>query len=225
MSWDFPSKAGGEPMSGEKESLPAERGAQSPVGKAGEEGLRLASDELLLARWGQSGDPLAFALLFERHRTAAYRVAWRLLGNEADALDAVQEGFIKVLTQWHQFRGQSRFKTWLMRVVSRVALDIGRQRQRHNRCESWSRQADLQSSMHSPREERLDGEELRQQVQTALASLPALQRQALVLYVDGGLTYREIADVQGVSLGTVMSRLFHARRKLRALLARQVPDP
>jgi RNA polymerase sigma-70 factor (ECF subfamily) len=164
-------------------------------------------------------------LLFERHRTAAYRVAWRLLGNEADALDAVQEGFIKVLTQWHQFRGQSRFKTWLMRVVSRVALDIGRQRQRHHRCESWSRQADLQSSLHSPRDERLDGEELRQQVQVALAALPELQRQALVLYVEGGLTYREIADVQGVSLGTVMSRLFHARQKLRALLARQVPDP
>jgi RNA polymerase sigma-70 factor (ECF subfamily) len=212
-------------MAGERESLQVERREQSSVSAAGEDMLRLASDELLLARWGQSGDPLAFAVLFERHRTAAYRVAWRLLGNEADALDAVQDGFIKVLTQWHQFRGQSRFKTWLMRVVSRVALDIGRQRQRHNCCESWSRQADLQSSIHSPHDERLDGEELRQQVQVALAALPELQRQALVLYVEGGLTYREIAEVQGVSLGTVMSRLFHARQKLRALLARQVPDP
>jgi RNA polymerase sigma-70 factor (ECF subfamily) len=212
-------------MAGERESLQVERREQSSVSAAGEDMLRLVSDELLLARWGQSGDPLAFAVLFERHRTAAYRVAWRLLGNEADALDAVQDGFIKVLTQWHQFRGQSRFKTWLMRVVSRVALDIGRQRQRHHRCESWSRQADLQSSLHSPRDERLDGEELRQQVQVALAALPELQRQALVLYVEGGLTYREIAEVQGVSLGTVMSRLFHARQKLRALLARQVPDP
>jgi RNA polymerase sigma-70 factor (ECF subfamily) len=212
-------------MAGERESLQVERREQSSVSAAGEDMLRLASDELLLARWGQSGDPLAFAVLFERHRTAAYRVAWRLLGNEADALDAVQDGFIKVLTQWHQFRGQSRFKTWLMRVVSRVALDIGRQRQRHNCCESWSRQADLQSSIHSPHDERLDGEELRQQVQVALAALPELQRQALVLYVEGGLTYREIAEAQGVSLGTVMSRLFHARQKLRALLARQVPDP
>ncbi len=212
-------------MADARESLQADGGEQPSVGGDRTEGWSLASDELLLARWGQSGDPLAFAVLFKRHRTAAYRVAWRLLGNEADALDAVQDGFIKVLTQWHQFRGQSRFKTWLLRVVSRVALDIGRQRQRHNRCESWSHQADLQSSIHSPHDERLDGEELRQQVQVALAALPELQRQALILYVEGGLTYREIAEVQGVSLGTVMSRLFHARQKLRALLARQVPDP
>jgi RNA polymerase sigma-70 factor (ECF subfamily) len=180
---------------------------------------------LLLARWGQDNDGRAFAVLFERHRLAAFRVAWRLLGNEADALDAVQEGFIKVLTQWHQFRSQSRFKTWLMRVVSRVALDIGRQRQRHQRCQSWSREADVQSSILACTGEQLDGQELRQQMSKALAALPELQRQALVLYVDGGLTYREIADVQGVSLGTVMSRLFHARQKLRMLLAGQVPDP
>jgi RNA polymerase sigma-70 factor (ECF subfamily) len=187
--------------------------------------LQRASDELLLTCWGQTSDARAFAVLFERYRLAAYRVAWRLLGNEADALDAVQEGFVKVLTQWHQFRGQSRFKTWLMRVVSRVALDIGRQKQRHNRCESWSKEADVQSSTPARNDDRLDSQELRQQVQNALATLPELQRQALVLYVDGGLTYREIAEVQGVSLGTVMSRLFHARQKLRMLLARQVPDP
>lgn len=212
-------------MADEKEGSQADRGEPSHAGENGEDEQSLASDAWLLARWGQFRDPLAFAVLFKRYRTAAYRVAWRLLGNEADALDAVQEGFIKVLTQWHQFRGQSRFKTWLMRVVSHVALDIGRQRQRHSRCESWSYEADLQSSLRSLCDERLDGEELRQQVQTALAALPELQRQALVLYVDGGLTYREIAQVQGVSIGTVMSRLFHARQKLRTLLARQVPDP
>jgi RNA polymerase sigma-70 factor (ECF subfamily) len=205
--------------------LQLNRGTQPGPVRSQECPLQNVSDELLLARWGQDNDGRAFAVLFERHRLAAYRVAWRLLGNEADALDAVQEGFIKVLTQWHQFRSQSRFKTWLMRVVSRVALDIGRQRQRHQRCQSWSREADVQSSILACTGEQLDGQELRQQMSKALAALPELQRQALVLYVDGGLTYREIADVQGVSLGTVMSRLFHARQKLRMLLAGQVPDP
>src|SRR5260370_6036843 len=87
------------------------------------------SDEQLLARLA-AGDRTALDDLFRRYRTAAYRVAFRLLGNEADALDAVQEGFIKALTHLNGFQGRSSFKTWLLRVVSNAALDLGRQRGR-----------------------------------------------------------------------------------------------
>src|SRR5437588_6641721 len=89
----------------------------------------LPTDDELLVRH-QAGDRSALEELFRRHRQPAYRVAYRLLGNEADALDAVQEGFVKVLTHLPDFEGRSSFKTWLLRVVSNAALDLGRQRGR-----------------------------------------------------------------------------------------------
>src|SRR5438445_7334138 len=87
------------------------------------------SDEELLGRHA-AGERQALEELFQRYRQPAYRVAYRLLGNEADALDAVQEGFVKALTHLNGFQGRSSFKTWLMRVVSNAALDLGRQRGR-----------------------------------------------------------------------------------------------
>src|SRR5947208_9083727 len=88
-----------------------------------------ASDEQLLERFA-AGQRHALDELFRRYRQPAYRVAHRLLGNEADALDAVQEGFVKALTHLQGFQGRSSFKTWLLRVVSNAALDLGRQRGR-----------------------------------------------------------------------------------------------
>ncbi len=83
------------------------------------------SDEYLLARF-TAGERDALEELFQRYRVMAYRVAYRLLGQDADALDAVQDGFVKALTHLQGFRRQSSFKTWLLRVVSNAALDLGR---------------------------------------------------------------------------------------------------
>ena len=82
-------------------------------------------DDSLLARF-MSGERTALEVLFQRYRMPAYRVAYRLLGNEADALDAVQDGFVKALLHLPGFQGCSSFKTWLLRVVSNAALDLGR---------------------------------------------------------------------------------------------------
>src|SRR5436305_6337567 len=87
------------------------------------------SDAHLLAGHA-AGDRFALEELFRRYRQVAYRVAYRLLGNEADALDAVQNGFVKALVHLPCFQGRSSFKTWLLRVVSNAALDLGRQRGR-----------------------------------------------------------------------------------------------
>src|SRR5438270_12905364 len=87
------------------------------------------ADEQLLVRYA-AGDRAALGELFRRYRQPAYRVAYRLLGNEPDALDAVQEGFVKALTHLQSFQGRSSFKTWLLRVVGNAALDLGRQRGR-----------------------------------------------------------------------------------------------
>jgi RNA polymerase sigma-70 factor (ECF subfamily) len=181
-------------------------------------------DEHLLAR-AAVGDRPALDELFRRHRTVAYRVAHRLLGNEADALDAVQNGFVKVLTHLDGFQGRSSFRTWLLRVVSNAALDLGRARGRRD-----SGRRELDDPEELPEGPlawddptlRLERDDLRGLLDAALARLPDAQRQTFVLHVDAGLSYREAADVLGISIGTVMSRLFYARQKLRAVLAPHV---
>jgi RNA polymerase sigma-70 factor (ECF subfamily) len=183
------------------------------------------SDEQLLTRFA-AGERAALEELFRRYRLPAYRVALRLLGHEADALDAVQEGFIKALTHLNSFQGRSSFKTWLMRVVSNAALDVGRQRGRHEvlsldhsaagKCDA------CRVAMPNPAQ-GLEQADLRRLLQQALQHLPDAQRQTFVLHADGGLSYREVAEVLGISIGTVMSRLYYARQRLRAYLGQRLP--
>jgi RNA polymerase sigma-70 factor, ECF subfamily len=179
------------------------------------------SDDQLLQSFAR-GDRSALDELFVRYRGLAYRVAYRLLGNEADALDAVQEGFVKALTHLAGFQGRSSFKTWLMRVVSNAALDWGRQR---GRREGKS----LQSMDTREREQvepislddpglGLHRADLRAALNEALAQLPKAQRQTFVLHAEAEMSYREVADTLEISIGTVMSRLFYARQKLRVYL-------
>jgi RNA polymerase sigma-70 factor (ECF subfamily) len=178
-------------------------------------------DEQLLAR-AAAGDRPALELLFRRYRGPAYQVAYRLLGNEADALDAVQEGFVKALTHLAGFQGRSSFKTWLLRVVGNAALDLGRQRGRRE-IFSLDAAGDGEDGAVPGVEEDpgrgVERADLRRLLDEALARLPAPQRQTFVLHVDGGLSYREVAEALGISIGTVMSRLFYARQKLRGHLA------
>src|SRR5438132_4029860 len=183
------------------------------------------SDEQLLTCYAE-GRRDALDELFRRYRLASYRVAYRLLGHEADALDAVQEGFIKALTHLGGFQGRSSFKTWLLRVVSNAALDLGRQR---------GRRETLSIEASSPRDGDgvqpltpdltalgLERQDLRRLLNEALATLPEVQRRTFVLHTDGELSYREVAEVMDISIGTVMSRLYYARQKLRTYLARRI---
>lgn len=183
--------------------------------------VHVPSDAQLLER-ASAGDRGALEGLFARHRLIAYRVAWRLLGNEDDALDAVQEAFVKALTHLPTFEGRSSFKTWLLRVVSNAALDLGRQRGRRGATSfdalGQRLRETIEPAVPSESDRELEREDLRRDLQLALACLPIAQRQTFVLHVEGDLSYREVADVLGISIGTVMSRLFYARQKLRALL-------
>jgi len=182
------------------------------------------SDSALLQRI-DAGDRAALDDLFRRHRSVAYRVAYRLLGREADALDAVQNGFVKALTHLERFGGRSSFKTWLLRIISNAALDLGRQRQRDARI--GQAPIDDPPDRYGPTElpspdTEVTRAELRAIIDRALDRLPESQRQTFVLHVDGELSYRQIADAMGISIGTVMSRLYYARQKLKLLLADQV---
>lgn len=183
--------------------------------------MLVPSDEQLLARAAQ-GDRPALDELFRRYRLVAYRVAHRLLGNEADALDAVQEGFVKALTHLPGFQGRSSFKTWLLRVVSNAALDLGRQRRRREAVSMDAlgpqHREDLEPLVVEVPGHDLERADLRRLLHEALAQLPEAQRQTFVLHAEAGLSYREVADTLDISIGTVMSRLYYARQKLRALL-------
>jgi len=183
--------------------------------------LLALSDETLLAG-AVAGERDSLDELFRRYRSVAYRVAHRLLGNEADALDAVQEAFVKALVHLPTFEGRSSFKTWLLRVVSNAAFDLGRRR---GRREALS----LSSPGPNAREEfepltfpdpghELQRQDLRRKLYEALAQLPAPQRQTFVLHAEAELSYREVAETLGISIGTVMSRLYYARQRLRVLL-------
>jgi RNA polymerase sigma-70 factor, ECF subfamily len=183
--------------------------------------LASLTDDALLARYA-AGDRAALDELFRRYRGLAYRVAYRLLGHEADALDAVQDGFVNALTHLDRFGGRSSFKTWLLRVVCNAALDVGRQRKRDERIPQCPREfsPDAFGPDDGPAADAgLERADLRRVIDGALERLPAPQRQTFVLHVEGGLTYREVADALGISIGTVMSRLFYARQKLKDLLA------
>jgi RNA polymerase sigma-70 factor (ECF subfamily) len=182
----------------------------------------LQSDEQLLARLAD-GDRGAGEELFQRYRLVAYRVAHRFLGNEADALDAAQDGFVKALTNLPGFQGRSSFKTWLLRVVSNAALDLGRQRGRRETLSldafGANEQDDVQPLVVEDAALGLERQDLRRLLDRALATLPEPQRHTFVLHADAELSYREVAEVLGISIGTVMSRLYYARQKLRAYLA------
>src|SRR5262245_1576067 len=185
--------------------------------------LTAPSDDALLERFA-AGDRRALEELFHRYRTPAYRVAHRLLGNEADALDAVQDGFVKVLTNLAGFEKRSSFKTWLLRVVSNAALDLGRQRGRREAAipAAGSSNGEAASLVWDDPTFGMEQTDLRRLLDAALGTLPDSQRQTFVLHVDAEMSYREVADTLGISIGTVMSRLYYARQKLRAHLAPHV---
>lgn len=178
-------------------------------------------DEQLIARFGR-GERGALEELFQRYREAAYRVAYRLLGHEADALDAVQEAFVKALTHLGGFERRSSFKTWLLRIVSNAALDVGRQRGRRETVSLERSECSEPEASVAPGSDPIQAAEqadLRRALDAALALLPEAQRRTFVLHVDAGLSYREVAEVMKISIGTVMSRLYYARQKLKGMLA------
>jgi len=178
--------------------------------------MRTSEDELV--RRSRDGDTLAQGLLFERFRNDCYRVAYRLLGHEQDALDVVQEAMIKVFTAIPEFDGRCSLRTWILRIVTNTALDWGRRR-RHL--------ISLQDEGFSPHDEptldedpgrRVRQRELGEILQQALDRLSPTLKKTFVLFAELEMTYAEIAEVEGVPIGTVMSRIHAARTKLHSIL-------
>jgi RNA polymerase sigma-70 factor (ECF subfamily) len=165
----------------------------------------------------------AFEPLVEKYRQRVWRLAYQVLRDREEAWDCAQEAFVRAFQSLSRFRGQSAFYTWLFRITVNVATDRHRSRGARARAfgpervpeEEWTRTA--ADPAGKPDDAALDAER-RERIRQALDSLPLKARTIIMLSDIEGLSYREIAQVLNCPIGTVMSRLHNARRRLRALL-------
>src|SRR5947209_11312104 len=172
-------------------------------------------DEAGLVARIRAGDRAAFGVLAERYAGVARRVARAVLGDPDDADDAAQDALLSALVKLDQYDPRRPFGPWLLRIVANAATDR-RRRRTVRRVEPV--EAALTAGGPRPdttAERRALGERLR----LALAELPERRRVAVVLFDVEGYSHAEIAAVLGIPEGTVRSEVFHARRRLRALLA------
>lgn len=171
------------------------------------------------------GDHEAFRVLVERYQGRAWRLAQRILGDPDRARDAVQEGFLKAYASLDRFEGRSGFYTWLYRLVFNQCIDMQR-RDRSGRHVEWNDEVAGELEFAATAASAASGEpaaeaergELREALIRAVAALPDDARRTLLLREVHGLSYAAIAKALEIPKGTVMSRLHHARRRVREIL-------
>ena len=189
------------------------------------------ADRALVER-ARDGDHAAFRVLFDKYHKRAFSVAYGVLKNRHDALDVVQEGFVKVHKHLGSFEGTSSFYTWLYRIVMNLAIDSLRRRKTSRPVEyddairrdgEGAGEDTIVARMldANPRKAAIR-RELVAKIDAALAELPDYHREVIILREIDGLSYEEMAEVLEVPKGTIMSRLFHARKKMQAALAEYV---
>src|SRR3954451_24208648 len=178
-----------------------------------------------LVRLAQRGDMLAFEEMIGRHKDKIYARAFSMMRNEDEAVDLSQEAWVKGWQRLKQFQGESSFVTWMTRIVINLCLDQLRKQKRH-RSESIEMMEEESGGVERQMPvitvnptERLERAELRQRIDKALAQLSVEHRTVLILHEFEELEYKEIAKRMQCSIGTVMSRLFYARRKMANLMA------
>src|SRR5215475_15560714 len=183
-----------------------------------------SADDQDLVRGAQKGDMGAFEELVTRHRDKIYARAYSMVRNEEEAIDLSQEAWVKGWQRLAQFQGESSFGTWMTRIVINLCLDQLRKqkRQRTDSIEEMNEESggvERQMPVVTINPTAgLERGELRQRIDRALGQLSHEHRSVLVLHEFEELEYKEIAKVMDCSIGTVMSRLFYARRKMAALL-------
>ncbi len=178
-----------------------------------------------LVRQAQRGDMVAFEELVLRHRDKIFARAFSMMRNEEEAVDLSQEAWVKGWQRLKQFHGDSSFVTWMTRIVINLCLDQLRKQKRHRtesielmEEESGGVERQMPVVQANPTA-GLERAELRQRIDKALGQLSVEHRTVLILHEFEELEYKEIAKRMQCSIGTVMSRLFYARRKMANLLA------
>ena len=180
-----------------------------------------------LVKRSQAGDTEAFDELVIRYRTRVFSMIYNMVHSEQDAWDLAQDSFVKAWKSIGRFRGQSSFYTWIYRIVMNVTIDWLRKKQIKGGGAEFDDTIQLTevdpASKTVPKKEALPHEamergEIRRRIEKAIAQLSPEQRAAILMKEIEGMQYHEIAEALGCSIGTVMSRLFYARKKLQNLL-------
>lgn len=161
-----------------------------------------------------TGDRAAFRLLIERHEKPLFNAAYRITSNREDALDAVQQAYLKVHLKLSTFDPSRRFFSWIFKIVVNESLNLVERRHRHQGDDSALERL---TATGNPEQEMV-GTERDELIQTALMEVRPTHRVVLVLKHFNGLSYQEIAEIVDVPLKTVKSRLFSARQELRKKL-------
>jgi RNA polymerase sigma-70 factor (ECF subfamily) len=180
------------------------------------------TDAELVAR-ARLGDHAAFGELVNRHRTAVYRAAFAALGSPADADDAAQDAFVSAYRRLDRFRGDASFKTWLLAIAWRQAINRRRSRSRWWRRFSRSTGEESKPEGDNPEwatsdptpEQAATISELRRDIKAEVLALSATLRDALLLAQAGEYSYQEIAAMLGTPVGTIKWRVSEARRVIR----------
>ena len=172
-------------------------------------------DDRRLVQAARNGDRAAFRTLVERHQRRVFAVALALLKNREDALDIVQETFLRAHRGLDGFDGDSQLFTWLYRIAHNLCIDhLRRRRFETVQLDERIEVADERDQLDTDPVRNIMNDELRGKILAALDKLTPAHREVLMLREVEGLSYKEIADATDCNIGTVMSRLFHARKNL-----------
>lgn len=178
--------------------------------------------EMLVER-ARQGDRAAFGQLVDEYKDKIYNYVARMLNDPYEAEDVTQEAFLRAFRSLPRFRGASSFHTWLYRIASNLAIDVVRKRKRQEptfsldeplESDDGEYEREIPDETGSP-EDRSSTRETRVAVRRAIMDLPEKLRDVMILYELQGETYEDIADILDVPLGTVKSRLFNARNRLK----------
>jgi RNA polymerase sigma-70 factor (ECF subfamily) len=178
--------------------------------------------DLTLVDRAQEGDDEAFEELVRKYQTRVVGLAYSVVRNADDALDVAQETFIKAHRNLKGFKGKSSFYTWIYRITVNMAIDRDRKRKRRpthsleaiEERTTESAEPIFPDERESPHESAADSE-MESMVNEAIDALSARHREVVLLREIQGMSYEEIAEVVGCSVGTVMSRLHYARKNLK----------
>ncbi len=175
------------------------------------------TDEQLLQR-ASRGDEAAFLLLYERHRDVVFRFAYRMLGSTTQAEDVTHDCFLSLIRRPEAFdEERAKLRTYLLAATRNLALKSLRRTGAEVALDDLAEEPSASAEASGPLRKLLD-EELALEVSRAVAALPALQREALVLFEYEELSLREVAEVVGADVGTVKARLHRARQRLKRSL-------
>jgi RNA polymerase sigma-70 factor, ECF subfamily len=183
--------------------------------------------ELELVQRSQAGDSGAFDQLVVRYRTRVFGMIYNMVHSEQDAWDLAQDSFLKAWKSIGRFRGQSSFYTWIYRIVMNVTIDWLRKKQVKGTGAEFDDAIQLKeidpASRTVPKadslpHERMQHTEIRGRIDEAIAQLSPEHRAVILMKEMEDMQYHEIAEALGCSIGTVMSRLFYARKKLQNML-------